>query len=283
MPEILNGSTSPLKYPGGKRFLLGCINSAWQSSQSKRFVEPFLGGGSVSLGVNPGRAVVNDLNPHVINFYKSIKEGLLIDMDMINSKEFYYRSRDRFNEIIASNDFHTHEAASLFYYLNRTGFNGLVRFNQKGFYNVPFGAYKKINYIRDFSPVRKIVRKWLFKCDDFSKIRVYKDDFIYADPPYDVDFRNYAGNSFEWGEQLRLVKHLSKYQCPIVISNQATDRVVDLYRSNGYEVCLLDAPRMISCKGDRAKAREVMAFKNADIDKSDINFQKLNSKWLRSL
>ncbi len=264
--------TPPIKYPGGKRFLVDTIRILWELSKSKRLVEPFCGGMAISLGIAPKKAYVNDINPHVVNFYRSIQQGLKIDMPMENDKAFYYQKREEFNQLIRQKEHLTPLSASLFYYLNRTGFNGLVRFNKSGLFNVPFGRYKKINYQTEFLPIAKTIKHWSIHCGDFSQLRIRKTDFLYVDPPYDVEFRNYSGNNFEWQEQERLVKHLSKYSCPIVISNQATDRIIELYEANGYKIFLIDAPRRISCNGDRKPAQEVLALRNMTIESKNSPF-----------
>lgn len=263
-PERVKKVNPPIKYPGGKRFLVDQIKVLWQLSQSKRIVEPFSGGMAVSLGISPKKARLNDVNQHVINFYQQIKAGLIIDIEMKNRENFYYERREQFNDLIKNNDYNTELAASLFYYLNRTGFNGLVRFNGSGGYNVPFGRYKSINYRRKFEAVQKTIRNWQFTSGDFSKIRVNKTDFLYVDPPYDTDFNNYSGKPFKWSDQERVIKHLKKYQCPIVISNQATDRILELYKQNDYKIVIIDAPRKISCNGNREKAQEVLALRNIE-------------------
>ena len=72
-------------------------------------------------------------------------------MAMKNESGNYYASRHRFNELLQAGEAGTAEAASLFYYLNRTGYNGLCRFNRRGLFNVPFGRYRKIDYRTDFA------------------------------------------------------------------------------------------------------------------------------------
>jgi DNA adenine methylase len=84
-------------------------------------------------------------------------------------------------------------------------------------------------------------------------------DFIYADPPYDVEFTSYAKEGFTWEEQVRAAEWLGKHRGPVVLSNQATERIVALYTRLGFALRFLDAPRMISCTGDRAPASEVLA------------------------
>jgi len=254
-----------LKWAGGKRWLAPKIKEIFEQTKqtnSKRLVEPFCGGLSVCLEVNPSTALINDLNPHLINFYKQVKNGLLITKKLKNDEEFYYQQRERFNALIKEENTNTPEAATIFYYLNRTGFNGLCRFNKKGFYNVPFGKYKMINYAKDFMNYKDTFRKWDFVSKDFSKLEVLDNDFIYADPPYDVEFTQYTSTSFTWEDQIRLIEWLDKHSGPIVISNQATDRILDLYKSYNFNIELLNGPRRISCKGDRTPALEVLATKN---------------------
>jgi len=264
--------TPPIKYPGGKRFLVDNIRILWELSKAKRLVEPFCGGMAISLGIAPKKALVNDINPHVVNYYRCIKDGFKIDIEMQNDKDFYYQKREEFNQLILNHEHFSPLSASLFYYLNRTGFNGLVRFNKSGLFNVPFGRYKKINYQTEFLDIAKTLKNWTLSCGDFSQLKIRKTDFLYVDPPYDVEFRNYSGNNFEWQEQQRLVKHLSQYSCPIVLSNQATDRIVELYEANDYKIFLIDAPRRISCNGDRKPAQEVLALKNMVIESHQTPF-----------
>ncbi|HXH28259.1 MAG TPA: DNA adenine methylase, partial [Candidatus Polarisedimenticolia bacterium] len=153
------------------------------------------------------------------------------------------------------------EAAELFYYLNRTGYNGLCRFNRAGLFNVPFGRYAAIRYAADFSAYREAFRGWIFRCGTYESLPIRPTDFIYADPPYDVEFRQYSPQGFGWDDQVRLAAWLSRHPGPVVLSNQATDRIVRLYRGAGFTLRYLDAPRAISCNGDRTPAREVLALR----------------------
>ena len=87
-------------------------------------------------------------------------------------------------------------------------------------------------------------------------------DFIYADPPYDVKFTKYSKEDFTWDDQVRLAEWLAKHPGPVVLSNQATPRITKLYKSIGFRLNYLQAPRMISCNGDRTPATEILATKN---------------------
>lgn len=253
--------TPPLKWAGGKRWLVPYLQKTWQNYSSYRLVEPFCGGLAIALGLQPNQALLNDINPHVVNFYKCLQHGLKLDIEVQNDREFYYTQRVEFNRLIHSGRANTPQAAQIFYYLNRTGYNGLCRFNRNGGFNVPFGRHRTINYTRDFSAYKLVFAEWNFINVDFAKISVESGDFIYADPPYDVDFRQYTKNGFEWTEQERLARWLAQHNCPMIASNQATPRILELYQDSGFKIHILNAPRRISCNGDRIPAKEMLAYK----------------------
>jgi DNA adenine methylase len=181
---------------------------------------------------------------------------------MENDEAMFYRHRDRFNALLADGGGESTEAAALFYYLNRTGFNGLCRFNSRSQFNVPFGRYKRIVYTRDFTPYAETLAGWTFTTGDLQRVPLEPDDFVYADPPYDVEFTSYSAGGFSWEDQERTATHLASHQGPVVLVNQATSRIDALYRGLGYDIRFLDAPRRISCTGDRTPAREILATRN---------------------
>lgn len=252
----------PLKWAGGKRWQLPELLPYWDAHRGRRLVEPFCGGLAVATGLTPQRAVLNDVNPHVINFYQWLKKGLVIEFSMANESTAYYHARDRFNELLATGKGTTEEAAGVFYYLNRTGYNGLCRFNSKGGFNVPFGRYKAISYRSAFEEYREAFKGWVFTCMDFDQLELEPLDFVYADPPYDVEFTAYSAGGFSWNDQVRAARWLSRHTGPVILSNQATNRIVDLYRSLKFTLKFLDAPRRINCTGDRTPAKEVLATRN---------------------
>lgn len=259
---VADAPKPPLKWAGGKRWQVPHLRPLWAPHAHRRLVEPFCGGLAVALGLQPERALLNDANPHLINFYRWLRKGLRIAIEAENDEGVFYRNRDRFNALLRAGKASTQEAAALFYYLNRTGFNGLCRFNSRGEFNVPFGQYKTINYAKSFPAFREAFEAWEFTSGDFEAVALRPDDFVYADPPYDVEFTAYAQGGFSWPDQERTARVLAQHPGPIILVNQATSRVEALYRSLGYAVRFLDAPRRISCTGDRTPAREILAFRN---------------------
>lgn len=256
--------TPPLKWAGGKRWQVPHLRPLWEPHSHRRLVEPFCGGLAVAIGLRPERALLNDANPHLINFYRWLQKGLRIRIEMRNDKDLFYAHRARFNALLDAGKGGSLEAASLFYYLNRTGYNGLCRFNSRGQFNVPFGRYATIGYMdhERLDAYRELLRPWQFMAGDFADVPLERGDFVYADPPYDVEFTQYSSGGFSWDDQERTAERLARHRGPVVLVNQATPAIERLYRRLGYSLAFLSAPRRISNTGDRTPAREVLATRN---------------------
>lgn len=251
----------PLKWAGGKRWLLPHLEPLWRDFHDRLYVEPFCGGLGAALGLRPARALLNDINPHLINFYCQIQKGLKPSLEMRYDQDLFYSHRDRFNELVRLDKHKSAAAAQLFFYLNRTCYNGLCRFNQSGEYNVPFGTYKTVRYETNFDSLRSVIRRWQFTNLDIAAMEIDDDSFIYADPPYDVEFRSYSPGGFSWEDQERTAEWLAAHRGPVVLSNQATPKIIRLYKRLGFKLKYLQGPRRISCTGDRTAAKEVLAVK----------------------
>jgi DNA adenine methylase len=217
---------------------------------------------SVALGLVPQRALLNDINCHLINFYRWLQRGLVIGIELKYDQAVYYRRRKRFNELVRQGLTASQEAAELFYYLNRTGYNGLCRFNKRGLFNVPFGQHKTIHYRADMQPYAPVLSRWEFTHTDFAQVQLHPEDMVYADPPYDVEFTSYSAGGFGWDDQVRLAEWLARHPGPVIASNQATERIQRLYGRLGFVLTFLDAPRRISNNGDRTPVQEVLATRH---------------------
>lgn len=257
-----------IKWTGGKRWLVPILADIWQaqasSGRSRRLVEPFTGGMAVALGLNPQYALLNDANVHLINLYRQVVLGLQIKQCLHNTEDFYYATRQRFNDCILRSKHCSPTAAAYFYYLIRTGFNGLCRFNNRGLFNVPFGRHTSIIYKKNFNEYQPILQRWQFTHGDFADLALDGTEFIYADPPYDVTFTRYTQQDFVWIDQVRLAKWLASHVGPVIASNQATARVLALYEDLGFKIYVLPAPRMIACNGNRQPALEMLAVKHVN-------------------
>jgi DNA adenine methylase len=252
----------PLKWAGGKRWLVPTLQKLWKPDEKRRLVEPFVGGMAAALNLRPNDALLNDRNEHLINFYNWLQRGLKIDVPSGTDEDTYYANRNRFNEMIRKDQADRKEAAMLFYYLNRNCYNGLCRFNRSGEFNTPHGRYKNPQFVEDLTPYKPGLAGWEFKTGDFESVRLRKSDFVYADPPYDNAFTSYSSDEFGWEDQQRLARWLADHEGPVVVSNHATDRVMELYGKLRFKLTVLPAPRMINCTGDRTPVLEMVAYRN---------------------
>jgi len=249
-----------LKYCGSKTWLASRLAEMYEPFRNTHtWVEPFCGALGATLGVVPERAILSDINPHLIALYKSVANGMKNEQWWENSKEQFEEIKSHFNSQNVPNN------PALFYYLNRTCFNGLCRFNLKGEFNVGYGNYKKPKLDHDFSLYQEAFKGWTFLNFDYiemlSSFFSPRAKFIYADPPYDDGFTSYSG-SFTWNDQVSLATKLASLNCPVVASNKATDRIVDLYQGLGFDIEFIDVRRRIACNGDRTSAKEILATRN---------------------
>ncbi len=257
----------PLKWAGGKRWLIPTLADLYSRHRDLTFVDMFCGGLSVSLGLTPEKVIINDVNRPLIALYRCLQRGFVIDFPQIYTSVEYAKNRKAFNTALKNQDSLQNDEllAGLFYYLNRTGFNGLCRFNGKGEYNVPVGRYSSINYRYDFTEYSPVMKDWEIHLGDFQDFQLPEGSFVYADPPYDTPFTHYSPGGFSWDDQVRLVETLSEHAGPVVASNQGTERIIDLYKAAGFTIRLLDAPRRLAGNGDRAPAKEILAYKGVSI------------------
>lgn len=265
MTLTLEALTPYLKYPGGKRGFVERVSSLYD--RTSRFVELFCGSASMSLGLRPDRVLLCDRNPYLINLHQQVQRGLdmgAYGVEWVHDEATYYRQRDRFNELIRGDRANTPEAACLLLYLNRSCYNGLMRFNLSGLFNVPFGKYKTVNY-SNVALYAEAFKGWEMRQGDFERMfygEVKPDDFLYCDPPYDCEFTQYGGNVFTWKDQVRLANLLAQHPGKVVLHNAATDRILELYEYLGFSIEIIEVRRSISCK-KREAAREIFAVKEA--------------------
>lgn len=251
-----------LKWAGGKRWLATHVAHLYEPYRDRRLVEPFCGGLSIALHLRPRRALLADINPHLINFYRQVQLGLKIDEFPRTTERAFYESRDEFNKIVKAGGQDTPEAAVLFYYLNRTCYNGLCRFNKGGGFNVPYGFYKRPQLQKTFDEYRKAFAQWEFRACSFRDLLPEGNDFLYVDPPYHVTFSQYSKEGFSWRDQRAVAERYAAHPGPVVLSNSKTAHISRLYRKNGYSLVDRHGPRMISCDGDRTRAKEVVGTLN---------------------
>ena len=261
-----------LKWAGGKYRILNKILR--ELPTGSRFVEPFAGSCAVYLNANFSKALICDLNRDLIHLYRYLQQE---DENFIaycasfftpenNTQSAYLALRDRLN---ASSD--PRERAALLLYVNRHAFNGLIRYNSKGSFNVPFGRYKKPYF--PLQELRAFYRKTHsttteFIARDFRSVfaSLESGDVVYCDPPYvplsqTSSFTAYAGNTFharDQGDLAALAKEAWQKGIHLVLSNHDTAITRSLYASATLKRFAVQ--RFISRDGDnREAAPELLA------------------------
>lgn len=255
-----------LKWAGGKYRILDKILHELPSGA--RFVEPFAGSCAVYLNADFATALVCDLNNDLINLYKHIQQE---GEDFIqycasfytpenNSQDGYIALRAKLN---ASSD--TRERGALLLYVNRHAFNGLIRYNSKGGFNVPFGKYKKPYF--PLAELRAFYRKTQcavteFMAADFRSIfaSLKPGDVVYCDPPYvplsqTASFTTYAKKAFNAQDQLdlaALAREAWQKGIHVVLSNHNTELTRSLYSPAILK--FFNVQRFISCASDNRRA-----------------------------
>lgn len=206
-----------VKYRGGKSKEIPYLEKHIPEF-SGRYIEPFFGGGAMFFFLEPKRAIINDINSKLMAFYKGVKSNFaalqkeLSEVEKIyvaNRKKFeelksktpdlrvddenetlYYQIRDMFNDLTDKK----YSDALLYFFINKTAYSGMIRYNSKGEFNVPYGRYANLNT----SLVTKTHSKLLCNAEihnrDYKEIfeMAEEDDFMFLDPPYDCIFSDYG-------------------------------------------------------------------------------------------
>lgn len=251
--------TPPLRWVGGKRWLVPALKVLWNSVQATDLCEPFMGGLAVAFGLRPQRAALSDFNRHVVNFYEHVAAGMspndIGGWPSLDAATFT-SVRARFNELALGGGSATREAALLFYWLNRACYGGVCRFNKDGRFNVPFDPTGNYTIVDSFDDYASALAGWSIRHGDFRDSMPGAGSFLYVDPPYDDGFVGYNGEGFTWGDQLALADMIAAHDGPVVASNSATERIMALYAEKGFTVALLPSQR-----GFGVKAGEMFAYR----------------------
>ncbi|ECQ4801901.1 Dam family site-specific DNA-(adenine-N6)-methyltransferase [Salmonella enterica] len=262
-----------LKWAGGKYSLLPELERLIPAG--KRLIEPFVGGGSVFLNSDKHeRFLLADINADLINLYQmlavapdSVIAEAIKAFRHLNDAENYTAIREAFNAW----QLNATERAAAFLYLNRHCFNGLMRYNLDGFFNVGWGKYKAPYFPeKELMAFRKKSSACVFMNAGFERtLRLAGDgDVVYCDPPYEpmpgtAGFTSYASGGFSWDSQVALAEScVAAHQrgAKVFISNSTAPRVIELYERHGFTLHRVNARRSISSKGStRETANDIVA------------------------
>lgn len=259
-----------LKYRGGKsreipRFL------QYIPDNFNRYIEPFFGGGAVYFYIEPECAIINDLNVRLMTFYRQLRDNYPVMRQQLDklqrqyetnqlvykkqktltpdervpnaNEELYYHIRDLFNQKVRDNQqlefFKTSEETFLdgvlYFFINKTAYSGMIRYNSNGDYNVPFGRYPNLNTRLVTLQHSELLQGAELFSLDYRQIfdMADEDDFIFLDPPYDCVFNDYGNidmmNGFDEAEHRRLAADFRNLPCRALMVIGKTPLTVELY------------------------------------------------------
>ena len=262
-----------LKWAGGKYSLLPELDRLIPAG--KRLIEPFVGGGSVFLNSDKHeRFLLADVNADLINLYQML--AVVPDSVIYEAMKAFWHLNDAENYTVIREAFNAQqldavERAAAFLYLNRHCFNGLIRYNLDGFFNVGFGKYKAPYFPEEeIKAFKRKAHACVFMNAGFRRTLALAGDgdVVYCDPPYEplpgtAGFTNYAAGGFSWDSQVELAEScVAAHQrgAKVVISNSTAPRVIELYEQHGFTLHRVSARRAISSKGStRETASDVVA------------------------
>lgn len=268
-----------LKWVGGKTQILNDILTRFPKS-IQNYYEPFLGGGSVLLGVLSkirdgnlsicGQIYASDLNPTLIGLYKNIQSRpheviQALKLLNINEEDYYYSIRNQFNSL---KDKSSIDASAMFIYLNKTCFRGLYREGPSGF-NVPFGHYKNPKILDEdhILAVSELIQPVIFMlgsfCDTLQSVSA--KDFVYLDPPYapetSTSFVGYnaVGFGLDTHDRLfKMCKDMHQKGALFLMSNADVSLVKNAFQEESYIIDTISCRRAIHSKDPSKVTNEVL-------------------------
>ena len=246
-----------LKYRGGKsreipRFL------QYIPDDFDRYIEPFFGGAPVYFYLEPETAIINDVNERLMQFYRQLRDNypeMRIQLDELQrlyeanqatfkrlkvqqpdervpnaNEELYYRMREFFNHPDGG-----YLDGVVYFFINKTAYSGMIRYNSNGEYNVPFGRYPNLNTQLVTEQHSQLLRGADLYSVDYRDIfdMAREDDFIFLDPPYDCVFNDYGNidmmNGFDEAEHRRLAADFRNLPCRALMVIGKTPLTMELY------------------------------------------------------
>lgn len=224
-----------------------------------RYIEPFFGGGALYFHLEPKKAIINDINSKLVSFYLGVKDNFEIlkselseieKLYAINRKKFeelkskrpydrvddenellYYQIRNMFNDLVEKK----YSDALLYFFINKTAYSGMIRYNSKGEFNVPYGRYANLNTSLVTQAHNNLLSNTEIYNRDYSEIfrMADKNDFMFLDPPYDCVFSDYGNiehkDGFSERSHVELANQYKKLECKALMVIGRTPLTEKLY------------------------------------------------------
>jgi DNA adenine methylase len=265
------GSVAPfLRWAGGKRQLIPeLIKSLPHDISDRRYVEPFLGAGSLYFAVAPARALIADANPFLIGAYRALRDKPDVVLQnlrehiRLHNEEHYYAVRAEYNKLK-----HSAVQAARFIYLNKACFNGIFRVNSKNEFNVPKGSKTLLQTpdSGEYKAISELLKKSSLSCTDYTKTmtKIREGDFVYIDPPYPAlnataYFNHYTSTRFDTDRQNKLAECVGRIHgrgAHFLLSNADIPSIRSLYSQ--FNTRRIPVTRFVSSNGKRTPVYELL-------------------------
>mgnify|MGYP002409889385 FL=1 len=247
-----------LKYRGGKSREIPLF-AQYIPQDFDTYIEPFLGGGAVYFHLEPQQAIINDVNTKLVSFYQDVRNNyanMRIQLDALQriyednqrcfkelksltpdervenrNEALYYSIRDMYNGKIPPE----YMEGVLYYFINKTAYSGMIRYNSSGDYNVPFGRYPNLNTRIITEEHSTLLQSATLLNTDYSNVfnMAHDNDFIFLDPPYDCIFNDYGNidmmNGFDEEQHRRLAIDFRNLPCRALMVIGKTPLTEELY------------------------------------------------------
>lgn len=247
-----------IKYRGGKSKEIPQI-LPYIPHFTGRYIEPFFGGGALFFYLAPNNAIINDINKNLIDFYSDVKNNYskmreeLLEIETIYktnreafeklktqhpndrvsdaNEELYYKIRDMYNGI-SGTEF---SFGTIYYFINKTAYSGMIRYNSNGHFNVPYGRYKNFNTSLLTEEHHNLLKQTEIFNSSYEDIFALakEDDFIFLDPPYDCVFSDYGNESMKDGfgedRHRKLAEDFRNLKCKALMVIGKTQLTEELY------------------------------------------------------
>ncbi|HFC8832195.1 TPA: DNA adenine methylase [Neisseria subflava] len=249
-----------LKYRGGKSKELSEI-LPFIPNFTGRYIEPFLGGGAMFFELGKKNSIINDINEKLISFYVNLQSHHqqvrkeLEELQCIyetnrekfeylkklapdsraqdDNEDLYYKMREMFNGDLLME----YNPATIYYFINKTSYSGMIRYNAQGKFNVPYGRYKNFNTKLITDEHIELLKNTEIYNSDYSEIfnKANSNDFIFLDPPYDCVFNDYGNIEMDSGfsEEMhrKLAEDFNNLHTPALMVIGKTPLTEELYGS----------------------------------------------------
>jgi len=262
---------SPVRYVGGKSWLVKQLVAEIITADPARYVEPFLGGGAIALNV-PSYIpkILSDSNTTLIDMWRCIREAPTaliaelrrLELSYSHDQTGYLHAREQLNTMIHVQRPMWITRAAHFLYINARCFNGLWRVNGKGYYNVPWGKIERPSSI-DLGEARELstqLKNAQLHAGDYwhvlTKFVRLDGAAIYCDPPYDATFDSYTADAFGETAQRELAERLrwcAGQGARVWASNKDTDLIREIYSWAKIET--VDEMHVVGSTGERRGMR----------------------------